>query len=105
MNNNSRNKNDPLKPRWSDPSELNGDRRFVKVSITSTKEDEATIFIILSQPNMPEFSVNNYTDKEIRFYQKGLKGYNIDWYCKPAVHIDFANSKSNSFTKYNRSKA
>jgi len=61
----------PTKVKWRDPSVNNLHRRFLKVSIKS--EDEATIFIVISKPNKPEYSINNYTDKEVLFYQDGIE--------------------------------
>lgn len=57
--------------KWYEPSRLNGYRRFVRVIITT--ENEATLFIMLCDPNMPEFRVKNYTNKKVEFYQKGVK--------------------------------
>lgn len=74
-----------MRPRWYEPCETNSYRRYVKVSITSS--DEATIFIIITKPSMPEYSINNYTDKEVRFYQKGTKKEKIERYCKPASFV------------------
>lgn len=69
--------------RWHEPSQLNHFRRFIKVSITS--KDEATIFIVFTKPNMPEFRINNYTDRKVHFYQEGVKTSIGDRYCMPAV--------------------
>lgn len=74
------------KTRWCDPNELNHFRRFIKVSVTA--EDEATIFVVLTRPNMPEYSINNYTFQQVHFRQKGLKNDYIDRFCKPATNIE-----------------
>jgi hypothetical protein len=58
--------------KWHSPSQFNNFRRYVKVSITS--EDEATIYIVFTQPSMPEFRLNNFTFKKIDFYQASIKG-------------------------------
>lgn len=67
--------NQYVSSKWHSPSELNNFRRYIKVSITS--EDEATIYIVFTQPSMPEFRLNNYTLKKIDFYQSTIKGYRI----------------------------
>jgi hypothetical protein len=77
------------RPRWFEPCEANGFRRYFKVAITSN--DEATIFIILTKPVMPEYSINNFTDREVSFYQKDTKKEKIERYCKPALYFNMEN--------------
>ena len=80
-------------PSWDNPSENNGYRRFIKVSIKAT-EDDGTIFIILSQPKMPQYRINNFSTRKVKFYQDNLKNYEIDRFCKPALDKKILTSKS-----------
>lgn len=91
----SKNKERPKKPTWDDPNERNGYRRFIKVTIQT--EDETTIFIIFTKPNMPEYQVNNFTDTEVIFYQEGLKDYHIERFSKPADKYIKQERKSPAF--------
>ena len=70
---------------WHEPSKLNNFRQYLKVTVTS--EDEATIYIILTKPTMPEYRVNNYTFRNIDFYMDKIKGYRIHRYCLPATVV------------------
>ena len=57
--------------KWHELSVLNHFRKFIRVIITT--QDEATLFIMLCDPNMPEFRINNFSVKKVRFYQKDAK--------------------------------
>jgi hypothetical protein len=76
-------KKDELK--WYEPSELNEGRRFIRVIITT--QDEATLFIMLCDPNMPEYRINNYTSRTVRVYQKDIAHRAIMRSCKRAKII------------------
>jgi hypothetical protein len=52
------------KLKWHEPSEINEYRRFIRVIITT--KDEATLFIMLCDPNMPEYRIHNYSGKNIK---------------------------------------
>jgi hypothetical protein len=53
------------KKRWSEPQDSNLYRRFVRVIITTS--DDTTLFIMLFDPNMPEFKVINHAPVELKF--------------------------------------
>ena len=72
--------------RWNEPSHINEMRRFIRVIVTS--EDEATIFIILWDPNLPEYRINNLSDKEITVYQEGTKEWRVIRTLRPAKVIE-----------------
>lgn len=57
--------------KWYEPSQLNHFRRFIRVIVTT--QDEATLFVMLCNPNMPEYRVNNFTNKKVTIYQKDSK--------------------------------
>ena len=71
--------------KWNEPSYINGMRRYVRVIITS--EDEASIFIILWDPNMPEYRINNLTNNEITIYQENTKDNRVLRTAKSAVIV------------------
>ena len=58
------------KVKWHEPSKVNGYRRFIRVIITT--QDEATLFIMLCDPNMPEYRIHNYSMKKVSIYQKDV---------------------------------
>lgn len=68
--------------KWYEPSALNDFRRFVRVIITT--KDQATLFIMLCDPNMPEYRVNNYSAKKVSVYQKDVGKRTIVRSCKKA---------------------
>jgi hypothetical protein len=55
---------------WFKPQQDNGNRRFVRVVVTT--QDDATIFIMLCDPHMPEYEIHNQTHAKIEYYQSGL---------------------------------
>lgn len=63
--------NDKQDKKWYEPSKLTQFRRFVRVIITT--QDEATLFIVLCDPNMPEYRISNMTSKKVLVYQKDAK--------------------------------
>lgn len=83
--------------KWNKPSSLNDYRRFIRVIITT--KDQATLFIMLCEPNMPEFSIRNYVPREIVCYQAGSKDTRIENICSPAKIHEYYDAKG-LVTKY-----
>ena len=74
--------------KWYEPSKLTQFRRFIRVIITT--QDEATLFIVLWDPNMPEYRINNLTGKKVLVYQKDAKERTI---VRPLNKAKFVRSK------------
>jgi hypothetical protein len=79
---------DKKKPKWYDPQKVNGYRRTVRVIVTT--KDEASLFIILSDPRKPEFRIRNVTKEDIGYKQKGgrIKNFVAPKSCVPFVWED-----------------
>ena len=63
--------NDKQDKKLYELSKLTQFSRFVRVIITT--QDEATFFIVLCDPNMPEYRISNMTSKKVLVYQKDAK--------------------------------
>ena len=57
--------------KWYLPSKRNQYTRYVRVIITT--RDNATLFVILSDPSHPDVMINNMSDEQIEFKQKDGK--------------------------------
>ena len=73
------------KIKWHEPSKLTQFRKFIRVIVTT--QDEATMFIMMWDPNMPEYRINNRTNKKILVYQKDAKDRTIVRSCPRARFI------------------
>ena len=71
--------------KWHEPSVLNHFRKFIRVIITT--QDEATLFIMICDPNMPEFRINNLSAKKVNVYQKDAKDRAVPRTCRKAKTI------------------
>ena len=63
--------NDKQDKKLYELSKLSQFSRFVRIIITT--QDEATLFIVLCDPNMPEYRISNMTSKKVLVYQKDAK--------------------------------
>jgi len=71
--------------KWYEPSEINEFRRFVRVIITT--QDEATLFIMLCDPNMPEYRIHNFSGRTVKVYQNDIGPRAIMRTCSKATII------------------
>ncbi|CAI2359786.1 unnamed protein product [Moneuplotes crassus] len=78
-------KSEKKEPQWYEPSEINEFRRFVRVIITT--KDEATLFVMLCDPNMPEYRINNFSGRTVKVYQDGIDHRAIMRTCSKATVI------------------
>jgi hypothetical protein len=73
------------KLKWYEPSEINEFRRFVRVIITT--QDEATLFIMFCDPNMPEYRIHNYCGRSVKVIQNDIGHRSVVRNCKRAKVI------------------
>ena len=73
------------KNKWHEPSKLTNYRKFIRVIVTT--QDEATMFVMICDPNMPEYRINNKTGKKIIVYQKDAKDRTIAQTCPRAMFV------------------